>query len=88
MTSVIFAIGNILFRHKVWWFGTLIAAWGLQFGIYSDYQDFRAANSLWIQSIGVALPVSFSLWWFAIPVVLWVLGSLIYRDVLSQRPGA
>jgi hypothetical protein len=73
----------------VWWFATLIVAWGLQFGIYSDYQDFRAANALWVrESLGIVLPENFSLWWFAIPGALWVLSSLVYRDVLNQLTNA
>lgn len=82
---VLVVITRLLLRHGVWWWGSLIATWVFQIGIYSDYQDLRAANATFFMDVlNIDLPANPSASWFAIPFGLWVLASLFFQDVMHQ----
>jgi len=80
----IFNLLSVLFRHGLLWWSTLVIAYVLGIGIFSDYDSAREK----LRGSGIMLPDEFSFMWIVLPFMAWLVMSLAHKvTMLRLRAG-
>lgn len=76
---VLWAVGRVLSKHRLGWWGSLGLAYIFQWGAFNDYPQFRAALMPHL-----VLPEHPTWWLWATPLIVWIIASMLWHEVKSE----